>query len=207
VIAQLCGTLVDIRPPILVLLVHGVGYEIECPLPLFSKLPDDQSALTLYTHLVVKEDAHALFGFQACIERDLFRELIKASGVGPKLALNILSHVTLNELFQCIHTKDTAVLKRIKGIGAKMAEKLIVDLHGRIDSWSLTSQDYRHTGPTPTTRHLAFDDTVAALIQLGYRPQQATHAARKACEQAPDASADMTIRFALKQIQTNQQAG
>ena len=206
-IVQLCGTLVEIHPPCVVLSVHGIGYELECPVPLFSHLPPQDSALTLHTHLVVKEDAHTLYGFMERVERNLFRELLKASGVGPKLALNILSHVTLNELMQCIQIKDTAVLKRIKGIGGKMADKLIVDLHGRIDSWSLGPLASMQEGDTPPHHSPVYQDTMAALIQLGYRPQQAQYAARQACEQAPDGEVATTLRLALKSIQTSKQPG
>ena len=134
-IGRLTGTLLAKQPPALLLDVAGVGYELEAPMTTFYTLPAVGETVTLHTHLVVREDAHLLFGFASEDERRLFRALIKVSGVGARLALTILSGVSADEFVRCVQDSDTATLVRLPGIGKKTAERLIVEMRDRLDDW------------------------------------------------------------------------
>ena len=131
-IGFLRGKLAAKHPPALLLDVNGVGYEVEAPMSTFYGLPGVGSDVSLFTHLVVREDAHVLFGFGTERERALFRELIKVSGVGPRIALGILSGASVDEFHRCVEAQDTAALTRIPGIGRKTAERLIVEMRDRL---------------------------------------------------------------------------
>lgn len=132
-IGQLRGTLLEKRPPVLLLDVNGVGYEVEAPMTVFYDLPDTGESLTLHTHFVVREDAQLLYGFADRYERELFRALIKVNGVGPKMALAILSGIEADRLAQCIHDQDTTSLVKVPGIGKKTAERLVIEMRDRLD--------------------------------------------------------------------------
>ena len=132
-IGRLVGTLVRKQPPELLLDVGGVGYELEAPMTTFYDLPALGQEVTLFTHMVVRDDAHLLFGFTELRQRDLFRALLKVSGVGPRVGLAILSGLTTENLVTCITVGDVAQLTRIPGIGRKTAERLIVDLRDRLE--------------------------------------------------------------------------
>lgn len=173
-IGRIRGVLVEKRPPYLLLDVHGIGYELEAPMTTFDLLPDLHTEISLYTHLIVREDAHLLFGFLSEGERRLFRALLKVNGVGARLALTILSGTGADEFAACIHTGDIARLTRLPGVGKKTAERLVVEMRDRLSDWatSLPSPAGAVSGSAP--RHNAVADAISGLIALGYKPQEAS---------------------------------
>jgi Holliday junction DNA helicase RuvA len=166
--------------------VHGVGYEIEAPMTTFYNLPSVGELVKLHTHLVVREDAHILFGFFSEADRTMFRTLIKVNGVGPKLALTILSGQSADEFHRSIHNGDTQALVRLPGVGKKTAERLIIELKDRLpDSTSENSAGIKLVSILSTPSQ----EAVSALCSLGYKPQdaakmvQAVNAEGKTCEE------------------------
>ena len=168
-IGSLRGRLTVKQPPQLLIEVGGVGYELEAPMSTFYALPAPGEEVRLLTHLVVREDAQVLYGFMREEERRLFRLLIKVSGVGPKIALAILSGSDADAFASCIAAGDTASLIRIPGIGRKTAERLVLELRDRVTT---------HAGATPTLGEATGGgprgEALAALSALGYRPAEAT---------------------------------
>src|SRR3990167_8775529 len=136
-ITHICGTLLDKQAPLLTIDVNGIGYEIFAPMSTFYQLPDVGNKITLLTHFVVREDAQLLFGFHSDQERKLFRALIKVNGVGPKLALTILSGMETDHFVQCIHAQDTTSLTNIPGVGKKTAERLMIEMRDALAHWGL----------------------------------------------------------------------
>jgi holliday junction DNA helicase RuvA len=173
-IGSLRGKLVMKQAPNLVVEVGGIGYEIEAPMTTFYKLPVTGEEVHLYTHLVVREDAHLLFGFATEQERRLFRTLIKVNGVGAKLALTILSGIETDEFIQCIQTGNTDRLVRLPGIGKKTAERLVVEMRDRLKDWHVELPDRPVSAGKGQLQSYAVDDAVSALISLGYKPQEAS---------------------------------
>jgi len=199
VIGRLRGSLAEKQPPHLVLDVNGVGYELEVPMTTLYRLPHVGETVTLHTHLVVREDAHLLYGFYEKRERELFRELIRLNGVGPKLALALMSGLEVDELVRCVQAQDTSALTRIPGVGKKTAERLLVELKDRFKAWeslpgtfTLVSNGPNQAEPVAS----AESDAVSALISLGYKPQEASKAV-SAIKEKDLSSADL-IRRALK---------
>ncbi len=174
-IGRIRGILVEKKPPRLLLEVHGLGYELEAPMTTFYRLPELDAEVTLHTHLIVREDAHLLFGFISEAERRLFRTLLKVNGVGAKLALTILSGCETEEFIACIHVGDVARLTRLPGVGKKTAERLVVEMRDRLADWPATSLA---PNVSPVTRGgFAADaesDAIQGLIALGYKPQEAS---------------------------------
>ncbi|MBI1194617.1 MAG: Holliday junction branch migration protein RuvA [Gammaproteobacteria bacterium] len=169
-IGRLRGTLIEKRPPRLLLDVHGVGYEVEATMTAFYGMPEVGAEYTLYTHLVVREDAHTLFGFAGLAERDLFRELIRVNGVGPRMALTILSGMSAGEFAAAIGEGDPSVLTRLPGVGKKTAERLIIEMRDRLN----LDQTATTFGAAP--KAMPGDpasDAVSALVALGYKPAEA----------------------------------
>lgn len=191
-IGFLRGVLRDKRPPWLTLEANGVGYELEAPLTVFYDLPDAGQPLTLHTHLVVREDAHLLYGFTEARMRDLFRSLLKVNGVGPKVALAVLSGLSVPEFLECVAENRLDRLTRVPGIGRKTAERLVMELRDRLD---------KELGAPPARAMPAGDDAaadaVAALVTLGYRPQEAGRAVRDC---APGLKREELIRQALRAL-------
>lgn len=173
-IGRLHGILLEKQPPHLLLDVNGVGYEVEAPMTTFYKLPELNQAVTLHTHLHVREDAQLLFGFYTLDERRLFRTLIKVNGVGAKMALTILSGIDAGEFAQCIHDSDTARLVKLPGIGKKTAERLIVEMRDRLDDWHVQLPGTDAATPSAPSQSRLENDAVSALIALGYKPQEAS---------------------------------
>ncbi len=172
-IGRLKGILVEKQPPLLLVDVNGVAYEVEAPMTTFYKLPDLQQEVCLYTHLVVRDDAHLLFGFFSIEERRLFRTLIRVNGVGAKMALTILSGMEANEFATCIHQNDIASLIKLPGIGKKTAERLIVEMRDRLDDWESHLASPGTTNRQP--EHASIEsDAISALIALGFKPQEAS---------------------------------
>jgi len=174
-IGFLRGKLVHKAPPFLVLDVQGVGYEVEAPMTTFYDLPAINEEIKLHTHLVVREDAHILFGFSTEADRSLFRTLIKVNGVGPKLALTILSGQSAEEFHRCIQDNDTQSLVRLPGVGKKTAERLVIEMRDRLpdlgDS-AMTKTD--QTGAVIPSVANPKQEAVSALCSLGYKPVDAS---------------------------------
>lgn len=164
-IGSLRGTLAFKQAPLLVVDVQGVGYEVQAPMSTFYELPEPGSELTLLTHLVVREDAQELYGFLTPAERDLFRSLLKISGVGARLALSILSGMSVTDFVACVQHNDADSLVRLPGVGKKTAGRLLVEMRDRIGAFS-------DTGGTVTAlpgTKVVHGEAYSALIALGYR--------------------------------------
>ncbi len=196
-IGFLRGTLLQKMPPFLVLDVGGVGYELEAPMTTFYDLPDEQEEVSLFTHLLVREDAHLLFGFSDPSQRGLFRNLLKVSGVGPRVGLAILSTLTVGQFVQCVRRQDARSLTVVPGIGQKTAERMLLDLRDRIDL-DILEEAGGGDSPTGKSVHNPVDDAVGALVALGYRTSDANRAVR-AVEEQCDGREDL-IRLALKAL-------
>jgi len=193
-IARLAGTLIAKAPPLLVIDVAGVGYEVEVPLTVFYELPEIGQPIVLLTHLQVKEDTHALYGFSTESQRVLFRQLLKISGIGAKLALTILSGASGDELARYVATGDTAALTLLPGIGKKTAERIIIELRDKLDGFD--AADGR-TLPGGLKRPAgAAGEATNALVALGYKPQEAGRLVRNVLQ--PDMSVEEIIRLALQ---------
>ncbi len=191
-IGRIKGQLVEITDNILLLDVGGVGYEVEVTLGVLGKLPARNQPLTLYTHFLVREDAQQLYGFSSRDERDLFRALIRITGVGPKLALNLISTISLGELSACVQGGDAVLLTRVPGVGRKTAERLLVELKGKLPA--LGAQAAALVGGAGDR---AAGEAVDALVALGYRPAEA--ARMIADVKAQGASTEEMVRAALRQ--------
>jgi Holliday junction DNA helicase RuvA len=191
-IGRIKGILIEKIPPFILLDCQGVGYEIEVPMTTFFDLPDEGSEITLLTHLVVREDAHLLFGFATTSERQMFRQLIKVNGIGAKVALSILSSIESNELTNAIKTDDTDMLIKIPGIGKKTAERLVLELKDRLKDIEVSQ-----ASKNAITN---IDDIENALISLGYSASQASIAIKA----LPDnITVNDGIRQALKSFSNN----
>ncbi len=196
-IGHLRGKLIQKQPPWLLIDVQGVGYEVEAPMTTIYKLPELNEEVTLYTHLVVRDDAHLLFAFAEEEERLLFRTLIKVNGVGAKMALAILSGMETSEFVQCIRDGDDNRLTRLPGVGKKTAERLIVEMRDRLKSWQTSPASSTESADRPlSTRNSPIDEAVSALIALGYRPKEASKFVLAVADE--DMSSEDIIRDALK---------
>ena len=197
-IGFLRGKLVAKTPPLLVLDVQGVGYEIEAPMTTFYNLPSMGETVHLHTHLVVREDAHILFGFSTESDRIMFRTLIKVNGVGPKLALTILSGQSADEFHRCIHDNDTAALIRLPGVGKKTAERLIIEMRDKLPALEESSSDTTDSaqGSMPLPRSNARQEAISALCALGYKAQDASRMVQGIAQE--DKSCEDIIRLALQ---------
>ncbi|MCC6207561.1 MAG: Holliday junction branch migration protein RuvA [Gammaproteobacteria bacterium] len=177
-IGRLRGTLVQRQVPFLLLDVNGIGYEIEATMSTFNDLPALGAECVVYTHLIVRDDAHLLYGFADLGERALFRELIKVNGVGARMAMNVLSAMPVGEFARCIHDNDAASLTRVPGIGKKSAERLIIEMRDRLKDDALGSAPLaavvRPLGAPADPVH----DAVSALAALGYKPHEASRMVR-----------------------------
>ncbi|BBB29455.1 Holliday junction branch migration protein RuvA [Neptunomonas japonica] len=205
-IGRLKGEILEKQPPQLLVDVQGVGYEVEASMNTFFRLPEMGHQVVLYTHFVVREDAQLLYGFIDKQERSLFRSLIKANGVGPKMAISILSGMTTQEFIGCLQREDAAALTRIPGVGKKTAERLIVELKDKLQNLQQTEPaDFQLTGSDlpDMAQHMAGyrEEAESALVSLGYKPVQATKAVAQAEQKlGADVSSEELIRLALKSM-------
>jgi len=195
-IGFLRGVLVAKKPPSLLVEVRGVGYEVDAPMSTFYGLPEVGGEVLLYTHLTIREDAHSLFGFLSETERGLFRTLIKVNGVGARLALGILSGLSVEDFHRGVEAQDTARLVRLPGIGKKTAERLIIELRDRLPE--LGGASLPGAGALPLPEASPADDATAALIALGFKPQDASAMVRKV--PAEGKSREDIIRLALQSV-------
>jgi Holliday junction DNA helicase RuvA len=201
-IGQLRGIILEKQPPQLLLEVNGIGYEIDAPMSTFYRLPDIGQSVQLYTHFVVRDDAHLLYGFYAREERALFRTLLKVNGVGPRLGLTILSSIDPTEFVRCIINNDTAALVRLPGVGKKTAERLIIEMRDKLGDWqrggSISIDLGGSTASLGVAQNQAMQDAVSALVALGYKPQEASRAISKIDE--TQLSSEELIRRALREM-------
>lgn len=197
-IGRLHGTIIEKQPPEMLLDVQGIGYEILLPMTSFYNLPQAGEMATIFTHLVVREDAHLLFGFSQKQDRTLFRELIKTNGVGPKLALAILSAMSVSQFVNAVENEELVKLTKIPGIGRKTAERLLVELKGKFkgiaqnDFFETTSPDML----VATNDIDPADEAKDALIALGYKPADAEKMIKKV--NRTGTTSEQLIREALK---------
>ncbi len=197
-ISQLTGQLIVKEPPVLVLDVQGVGYELEAPMTTFYHLPEIGNSVTLFTHLVVREDAHVLFGFHGISQRQLFRDLIRVNGVGPKLALTILSGADVAEFIQLIAQQDSARLTKLPGIGKKTAERLIIEMRDRLKGNLEQLSQGAETANIIQKPASAYADAESALLSLGYKPQDVTRMLR--ANKDSELSSEELIKQALREV-------
>ncbi len=194
-IGFLKGTLVAKRPPSLTIDVGGVGYEVDAPMSTFYRLPEIGQPLTLVTHLAIREDAHVLYGFFTESERALFRSLLKVSNVGPRIALGVLSGMSVEAFYQCVREKNVASLTKLPGVGRKTAERLVLEMADRIPE-KLDGGGAVAAG-TPTPASEAHD----ALLALGYKPAEAERMLKGL--DAERLTTEELIREALKRVHVN----
>ncbi len=199
-IGRIRGILLDKQPPELLVDVHGIAYEIQAPMSTFYQLPANGTEVVLHTHLVVREDAQLLYGFHDLQERRLFRSLIRVSGVGPKVALAVLSGMAADEFVRTVRNNDIAAIVRIPGIGKKTAERLTVEMRDGLAGWGETAElpgagDAGSRG-RPVDHS---EEAETALIALGYRPQDASRMiSRVLKDNEPGLGRDELIRLALR---------
>jgi holliday junction DNA helicase RuvA len=191
-IGFLKGRLAVKQPPMLMVDVNGVGYEMEAPMSTFYGLPATGEPVALFTHLVVREDAHILYAFGTDGERRLFRGLLKVSGVGPKIALGILSGASVDDFLRIIEAEDIAMLTRIPGIGRKTAERVIIEMRDSVKKLAVPAAAAGAVGALATPQSEAF----SALIALGYKPPEVIRLLKSVDE--PDLATTEIIRRALK---------
>lgn len=171
-IGRLAGTLLEKNPPQILLDVQGVAYEVDVPMSTFYNLPNVGDKLTLFTHLVVREDAHLLFGFGSENERRAFRQLIRITGVGARIALAVLSGLSVAELAQAVSMQDSGRLTKIPGIGKKTAERLLLELKDKLGADVTTAVGVHRPAPVGA-------DVLNALLSLGYSDKEAAHAVKQ----------------------------
>ena len=194
-IGQLKGQIISKNPPEVLLEVGGIGYELLCPMSTFYQLDNSSEDILLYTHLSIKEDSHTLFGFISMDEKKLFRELIRVNGVGPKVALAILSHLSVPSLVDCIMSEDADVLAKTPGIGKKTALKLIVELQDRLDKVELVNASTSTIGHK-TSYNPNAKQALAALQSLGFKTKEANKMVSAIDDQT--LSTEELIRIALQ---------
>ena len=185
-IGRILGELVEKNPPQVIVVSHGVGYEIDVPMSTFYHLPRTGDNVTLLTHMVVREDAHLLYGFLTAGERTAFRQLLKISGVGPKVALSVLSGLSVDDLAAAVASQDAARLTKVPGVGKKTAERLVLELRDKLP----VAVSAARTDASP-----ASGDGVNALLGLGYNEREAQGAVKQLGPGLPLTDA---IRQALK---------
>ncbi len=203
-IGRIAGILIEKQAPEILIDVQGVGYELQVPLTCFYELPELNESVAVFTHFVVREDAQLLYGFTTKQERALFRLLIKTNGVGPKLALTILSGMTASEFVACVERDDIATLVKLPGVGKKTAERLLVEMRDKLKSLMEASQgderefvlkaDYA----PKTEKNTAEEDAIAALLSLGYKPAQASKAVTAVYQDG--VNSETLIKAALKSM-------
>ncbi|MEE8057462.1 MAG: Holliday junction branch migration protein RuvA [Pseudomonadales bacterium] len=198
-IGRIQGILLEKQATDLLVDVNGVGYEIHAPMTTIYQLPDIGQSVTLHTHFVVREDAQLLYGFADLRERSLFRTLIKVNGVGPKLALTILSSIEAEEFVRCIRDGDTVSLVRLPGVGKKTAERLLVEMKDRLKDWQIDGTVVALSNAAIDSAKSMLVEAEGALIALGYKPQEASRAIA-AVKNDSICSSETLIRAALKNM-------
>jgi len=199
VIGRIRGKLVEKNPPEILVDVGGITYELQVPMSTLYQLPDLGQELVLHTHFVVREDAQLLYGFYDSKDKAMFRALIRVNGVGPKMALGILSGMEADEFVRTVRNNDVTAMVNMPGIGKKTAERLIVEMRDRLSEWDAgeeTTVSSSSGGDSAITK-----DAETALIGLGYKPQQAARAITQVLKENPDiVDSEDLIRLSLKSM-------
>ncbi|MBT8075427.1 MAG: Holliday junction branch migration protein RuvA [Gammaproteobacteria bacterium] len=194
-IARLAGTLLEKNPPYLVIDINGVGYEVEAPLGVFTELPENGKQVAILIHHHFSQDSQTLYGFATLAERELFRKLLKISGIGAKMALNILSGASGDELARYVSTGDVASLTRVPGIGKKTAERIIMELRDKLEGLAMVSAAGVSAGAAPVSTDPA-TEAGHALTSLGYKPAEVSRMISAVA--GADMDAEEIIRKALQ---------
>ena len=194
-IGHLKGKIISKSPPEVLLEVQGIGYEVLCPMSTIYELDNLSDDVLLFTHLSIKEDAHTLFGFITKDEKNVFRELIRVNGVGPKVALAILSNLSVHSLVECISTEDADLLAKTPGIGKKTALKLIVELQDRLSKLNLVSS-IANSSEIKQNSNPNSKQAIEALQSLGFKAKEANRMVSKIEDQ--ELSTEQLIRLALQ---------
>ena len=192
-IAHLQGKLVEKNPTYTIIECNGIGYFLNISLHTFSKIPDSE-AVKLYTYLSVKEDSHTLFGFCDKVEREIFKLLISVSGVGPSIARTMLSSMTPEQIQHAIASEDVAVIQSVKGIGAKTAQRVIIDLKDKI------VKTYELSGDSMQSGNTIKEEALSALEVLGFSRKQVEKLVQKIVQETPDTAVEDIIKRALKNL-------
>ena len=196
-IGRLQGFILEKQAPELLIDVQGVGYEVQAPMSTFVVLGGIGEPVTVYTHLAIREDAHQLYAFSDKNQRTLFRTLIKVSGVGPKLALAILSGMDVNSFAHCVHSEDITSLTRLPGVGKKTAERLIVEMRDRLKEWQAPAPLWTQADAVEkNSQEQIILEAESALVALGYKPQEASKMLIKVADQC--STPEEMIRLALR---------
>jgi Holliday junction DNA helicase, RuvA subunit len=201
-IGRLTGILQEKQPPDLLIDVQGVGYDVQVSMNTFFALPGLGESVTLHTHFVVREDAQQLFGFVSQEERKLFRSLVKVNGVGPKMALGILSGMSVGDFVRCVRAGDSASLTKVPGVGAKTASRLLVEMKDGLEKWQTTESSPDFSAQVTSQRRDPLEEAESALIALGYKPQEAAKMLARAGSELEesDRTSENLIRAALKSM-------
>jgi Holliday junction DNA helicase RuvA len=194
-IARLAGTLLEKNPPYLVIDINGVGYEVEAPSGVFTELPENGKQVAILIHHHFSQDSQTLYGFATLAERELFRKLLKISGIGAKMALNILSGASGDELARYVSTGDVASLTRVPGIGKKTAERIIMELRDKLEGLATVAVGAESAGTAPVSTDPA-TEAGHALTSLGYKPAEVSRMISAVAEAGMDA--EEIIRKALQ---------
>ncbi len=202
-IGRIRGILIEKEPTDIQVEVGGIAYEVQVPMSTLFKLPEIGEVVTLHTHFVVREDAQQLFGFIGVKDKALFRTLIKVNGVGPKMALGILSSIDSDALVGLVLNNDIAALVAMPGIGKKTAERLVIELRDKIKDWEVAGGSHANAGAKASSPSAASAarEAETALVSLGYKLPQAARAIASVQKDRPElASSEELIRFALKSM-------
>lgn len=197
-IGRLRGILVEKQPPRLLVDVQGVGYELEAPMSTFYELPVQGEEVVLRTHLAIREDGYTLYAFRTEQERSLFRNLIRVSGVGPKMALAFLSGMHTEEFLRCVRLRDITALTRLPGVGKKTAERLVIEMQDRLSTFNTEAVPAADAAASATSASEVLVDAVNALLALGYKPHEAHHLLA-GVDKEQQCSSEELIRAALRQ--------
>ncbi|WWO99891.1 MAG: Holliday junction branch migration protein RuvA [Candidatus Dasytiphilus stammeri] len=201
-IGCLKGIIIEKCPPKILLDVNGIGYEVNMPMTCFYLLPKLNCEIIIFTHFIVRQDAQLLFGFNNKQERTLFRELIKVNGIGPKLALTILSGMSASQLISAIQGDEIDILVKLPGVGKKTAERLVIEMRDRIhNTYSKLENQKIKTEQILDKKHTQVEsDAISALIVLGYKIQEAKRMIDKVKNANADADCESLIREALRTV-------
>ena len=201
-IGRIRGTLIEKQLTEILLDVNGIAYEISVPMSTLYQLPEIGQPLTLHTHLAVREDAHVLYGFISVAEKSLFRTLVKVSGVGPKLALAILSGMAVDEFVRTVNANDVESLVRMPGVGKKTADRLVIEMRDRLAEWGPSAlRDGQGGIFVAGSESKVSAEAETALISLGYKPTEASRTIAQVLKENSDISDSGTlIRLALKSM-------
>ena len=200
-IDRIQGTILEKQPPALVIVAANIGYEVICPMSVFYNLPDINTTITLFTHFVVREDAQLLYGFTTKEERQIFRKIISINGVGPKVALAILSTINITDFINCIKSQEVNLLTKVPGIGKKTAERLLMELKDKIAKCLDFNEQITVTAAKTTNydnNSFIISEALQALVSLGYKKQEAEKIVTQFNYLKDYNSTESLIRLALK---------